>query len=49
MYNIYSDEKRNFKYEKMLKNEKELIIRNQKHKIQTNRLSQNYQKRIKNL
>ena len=47
MYNIYSDEKRISEIEKMHKNEKDLIISNQKHKLKTNRLSLNYQKRIK--
>ena len=44
MYNIYSDEKRISEIEKMHKNEKDLIISNQKHKLKTNRLSLNYQK-----
>ena len=47
MYNIYSDEKRISEVEKMHKNEKDLIISNQKHKLKTNRLSLNYQKSIK--
>ena len=47
MYNIYLEEKRKSKYEKMLKTKKELIARKEKHKIKTNRLSLNYQKRIK--
>ena len=47
MYNIYSEEKRKSKYEKMLKTNKELFARKEKHKIKTNRLSLNYQKRIK--
>jgi hypothetical protein len=47
MYNIYSDKKRISEIEKMHKNEKDLIISNQKHKLKTNRLSLNYQKRIK--
>ena len=47
MYNIYSEEKRKSKYEKILKTKKELIARKEKHKIKTNRLSLNYQKRIK--
>jgi hypothetical protein len=47
MYNIYSDEKRISEIEKMHKNEKDLIISSQKHKLKANRLSLNYQKRIK--
>jgi hypothetical protein len=47
MYNIYSDEKRISELEKMNKKEKDLIIDNQRHKLKTNKLSLNYQKRIK--
>ena len=47
MYNIYLEEKRKSNYEKMLKTKKELSARKEKHKIKTNRLSLNYQKRIK--
>ena len=47
MYNIYSDEKRQSKIEKMLKSQKDTILRNQQHKLRTNKLSLNYQKRIK--
>ena len=47
MYNIYSDEKRLSQIEKMLKKQKDIILSNQKHKEKTNRLSLNYQKRIK--
>ena len=47
MYNIYSDEKRLSEIEKMQKKQKDIIINNQKHKIKTNKLSLNYQKRIK--
>ena len=47
MYNIYSDEKRQSKIVQMLKNQKDTILRNEKHKLRTNKLSLNYQKRIK--
>ena len=47
MYNIYSDEKRQSKIAKMLKTQKDNILRNQQHKLRTNKLSLNYQKRIK--
>ena len=47
MYNIYSDEKRQSKIAKMLKTQKDTILRNQQHKLRTNKLSLNYQKRIK--
>lgn len=47
MYNIYSDEKRHSMMEKLLKNEKDIILRNQKHKLRTDKLSINYQKRIR--
>ena len=47
MYNIYSDEKRQSKIAKMLKTQKDNILRNQQHKLKTNKLSLNYQKRIK--
>ena len=47
MYNIYSEEKRISEIEKKRKREKELILDIEKHKVKTNRLSNNYQKRIK--
>ena len=47
MYNIYSDEKRLSEIEKMQKKQKDILMSNQKHKIKTNKLSLNYQKRIK--
>ena len=47
MYNIYSDEKRLSEIEKMQKKQKDILMSNQKHKLKTNRLSLNYQKRIK--
>ena len=47
MYNIYSDEKRQSKIAKMLKTQKDNILRNQQHKLRTKKLSLNYQKRIK--
>ena len=47
MFNIYLDEKRLSEIEKMKKKEKDIIMNNQKHKVKTNKLSLNYQKRIK--
>jgi hypothetical protein len=47
MYNIYSDEKKLNEIDKMLKNQKKALINFQKHKLKTNKLSLNYQKRIK--
>ena len=47
MYNIYSDEKRLSEIEKMQKKQKDILMSNQKHKLKTNKLSLNYQKRIK--
>ena len=47
MYNIYSDEKRISELEKIQKREKDLILDSQRHKLKTNKLSLNYQKRIK--
>ena len=47
MYNIYSDEKKLNEIDKMLKDKKNALINYQKHKLKTNKLSLNYQKRIK--
>ena len=47
MYNIYIEEKKIFEKDKKLKEEKEEEIFNEKHKIKTNNLVNNYQKRIK--
>ena len=47
MYNIYSEEKKISELDKKIKEEKELILDNEKHKIKTNNLALNYQKRIK--
>ena len=47
MYNIYTEEKKASEKDKKLKEEKEEVIYNEKHKIKTNNLVNNYQKRIK--
>jgi len=47
MYNIYSYEKKISEKDKKLKEEKDAIIFNEKHKLKTNNLVNNYQKRIK--
>ncbi len=47
MYNIYSDEKRLYEIDKMLKDQKKALLNSQQHKLKTNKLSLNYQKRIK--
>ena len=47
MYNIYSEEKKISELDKKIKEEKELILDNEKNKIKTNNLALNYQKRIK--
>lgn len=47
MYNIYTEKKKISEKDKKLKEEKEEIIFNEKHKIKTNNLVNNYQKRIK--
>ena len=47
MYNIYTEEKKILENDKKIKEEKDAIISNEKHKIKTNNLVNNYQKRIK--
>ena len=47
MYIIYTEEKKASEKDKKLKEEKEEVIYNEKHKIKTNNLVNNYQKRIK--
>lgn len=47
MYNIYTEEKKIFERNKKLKNEKDMQECNEKHKLKTNTLFNNYQKRIK--
>ena len=47
MYNIYSYEKKISEKDKKLKEEKDAIIFNEKHKLKTKNLVHNYQKRIK--
>ena len=47
MYNIYSYEKKISEKDKKLKEEKDAIIFNEKHKLKTKNLVNNYQKRIK--
>ena len=47
MYNIYTEEKKASEKDKKLKEEKEEVIYNEKHKIKTKNLVNNYQKRIK--
>ena len=47
MYNIYTEEKKISELDKKIKQEKEIILDNEKHKEKTNNLSLNYQKRIK--
>ena len=47
MYNFYSEEKKKQEKNKKLKEEKDSIIFNKKHKLKTNNLAVKYQKRIK--
>ena len=47
MYNIYTEEKKISEKDKKIKEEQEAIIINEKHKLKTNNLVNNYQKRIK--
>lgn len=47
MYNIYTEEKKISELDKKIKQEKEIILDNEKHKEKTNNLALNYQKRIK--
>ena len=47
MYNIYSDEKKLNEIDKILKERKKELINIQRHKLKTDKLSLNYQKRIK--
>ena len=47
MYNIYSYEKKISEKDKKLKEEKDAIIFNEKHKLKTKNLVNNYHKRIK--
>jgi hypothetical protein len=47
MYNIYTEEKKISELDKKIKQEKEAILDNEKHKEKTNNLALNYQKRIK--
>ena len=47
MYNLYSEEKKLLKSKQKQKKEKETIIQDERHKIKTNYLASNYQKRIK--
>ncbi len=47
MYNIYSEEKKISQRDKKLKEEKDIQEYNEKHKLKTNALFNNYQKRIK--
>ena len=47
MYNIYTEEKKISEIDKKIKEEQEAIIFNEKHKLKTNNLVNNYQKRIK--
>lgn len=47
MYNIYSEEKKISEKDKKLKEEKDAQLFNEKHKLKTNNLVHNYQKRIK--
>ena len=47
MYNLYSEQKKLLQSEQKIKKEKETIIQEEKHKIKTNYLASNYQKRIK--
>ena len=47
MYNLYSEEKKISERDKQIKEKKEIISFNEKHKRRTNSLFYNYQKRIK--
>ena len=47
MYNIYTEEKKISVKDKKIKDEQEALIINEKHKLKTNSLVNNYQKRIK--
>ena len=47
MYNIYLEEKKISEKDKKEKEEKDAQIYNEKHKLKTNNLVHNYQKRIK--
>ena len=47
MYNIYTEEKKIYVKDKKIKDEQEALIINEKHKLKTNSLVNNYQKRIK--
>ena len=47
MYNIYTEEKKISELDKKIKQEKEIILDNEKHKEKTNNLALSYQKRIK--
>ena len=47
MNNIYTEEKKISELDKKIKQEKEIILDNEKHKEKTNNLALNYQKRIK--
>ena len=47
MYNIYSEEKKISEKDKKEKDDKSEQIYNEKHKLKTNNLVYNYQKRIK--
>jgi hypothetical protein len=47
MYNIYTEEKKISELDKKIKQEKDIILDNEKHKEKTNNLALNYQKRIK--
>jgi hypothetical protein len=47
MYNIYCEEKKLYETDRKLKEEKDLIIHEEKHKKKTDMLVNNYQKRIR--
>ena len=47
MYNLYTEEKKINEKEQEIKIQKETKLSNIKHKMKTNNLVQNYQKRIK--
>ena len=47
MYNIYCEENKLYETDRKLKEEKDLIIHEEKHKKKTDILVNNYQKRIR--
>ena len=47
MYNLYVEEKKINEKNKKIKEENEILLDNEKHKLKTNNLALNYQKRIK--